>query len=149
MGVGHGVTAVLARHQQDNLFCRGVNVGANPTTDVWPDGRQSGDMFKNLKAELWWKARTHFQRAYEHVVEEVAHDPSDMIAIPRHPALVNQLSLPRWFRDERGKIVMESKQQLLSRGIRSPDYADAFVLTLAGPIQEDWTGAQLGAGGSA
>ena len=33
VGVGHGVTAVLARHQQDNLFCRGVNVGANPTTD--------------------------------------------------------------------------------------------------------------------
>jgi phage terminase large subunit len=44
-------------------------------------------------------------------------------------ALASQLSLVRYFRNERGKIVIEKKTELQRRGIKSPDHADAFVLT--------------------
>jgi len=40
-----------------------------------------------------------------------------------------QISLVKWFRNEKGKIVIEKKEQLASRGISSPDHAEALMLT--------------------
>ena len=44
-------------------------------------------------------------------------------------ALCLQLSLVKWGRNEKGKIVIERKEALARRGIASPDYADAAILT--------------------
>jgi phage terminase large subunit len=99
-------------------------------------------MFGNLKAELWWLARVAFQRTYQHVLhlegkteEDGArkHPLSDLIAPcraatgERHAGLAAQPGplLP----NEKGKIVIEKKAELQRRGIKSPDHADAFVLT--------------------
>jgi len=53
-----------------------------------------------------------------------------MIAIPAAATeLIVQLSLPKQFPTERGKVIMESKAQLASRGVASPDQAEALSLT--------------------
>ena len=146
VSLGLGVTSALSRAEGYDVATQGINVGVPPGNEVWPDGRTAKEMFKNLKIELWWKARGRFQRTHEYITEGVAHPLEDLIALPRHPKLVSQISLPRWFRDERGKLVAESKDQLRSRGIQSPDFAEALMLTLVAPVLEDLSGAQVGAG---
>jgi hypothetical protein len=44
-----------------------------------------------------------------------------------------ELSLVKWGRNERGKIVIEKKDELKRRGINSPDYADSLMLTNIDP----------------
>ena len=44
-----------------------------------------------------------------------------------------ELSLVKWGRNERGKIVIEKKEELKRRGINSPDFADALMLTNVDP----------------
>jgi hypothetical protein len=128
-----------------------VNVGDTPTDRRWDDGRTSDEMFGNLKAEIWWLARMAFQRTYQHVLflegKEGGKQQSstDVIALPsgdpESDTLCSQLSLVRWFKNEKGKIVIEKKGlPARSRGVQpssrprlhqllSPDYAEAFMLT--------------------
>jgi phage terminase large subunit len=143
VGVGVGVTSALKHSPETKMKVCPVNTGDSPNERRrWEDDRTSDEMFGNLKAELWWLARVAFQRTYQHVLhlegkteEEGArkHPLSDLLAMPSRDqesdALASQLSLVRYFRNERGKIVIEKKTELQRRGIKSPDHADAFVLT--------------------
>lgn len=121
----------------------GVNTGVAPSEMEWPDDRKSDEMFGNLKAELWWLGRTRFQRTHEHVLwlrgqpGGAEHSIWDLISIPDHPELVPELSVVKWTKNEKGKIVIESKIALAKRGIPSPDYADAFMLSLLEPGEDD------------
>ena len=62
---------------------------------------------------------------------------TDLLALPsgdkESDALCLQLSLVKWGRNERGKIVIEKKEALQRRGISSPDHADALMLTYVDP----------------
>jgi hypothetical protein len=143
VGVGVGVTSALKHGPELKLKVVPVNTGDSPNENRrWEDGRTSVEMFGNLKAELWWLARVAFQRTYQHVLHlegkteaegAKKHPLSDLIVMPsgdiESDALASQLSLVRYFRNERGKIVIEKKAELQRRGIKSPDHADAFVLT--------------------
>lgn len=158
-GVGAGVSSTL---MNPNMFeelkalrtpsgarvhSSPINTGVPPTDTEWPDEMTAAEKFGNLKAELWWTARMMFQRTHEHVLfiegreGGKAHRPDDLIFLPSgdpdSDALALQLSLVKWFRNERGKIVIETKEQLRRRNIPSPDYADAFMLTLA-PTEEGY-----------
>lgn len=142
-GVGVGVTSALKRAPSRKLKVRPVNTGDTPSDRRrWEDGRTSDEVFGNLKAELWWLARTAFQRTYQHLLylegkseEQGArqHPLPDLLAMPsgdpESDTLAAQLSTVRYFKNERGKIVIEKKAELQRRGIKSPDHADAFVLT--------------------
>lgn len=108
-----------------------VNVGEAPTDLVWPDGQTSKEKFKNLKAELWWRLRTRFERTYEFVTKGIQHAAEDMISIPDHPTLIAELSAPLHFRGENGKLQIEAKKDLKRRGIKSPDFAEALVISEA------------------
>jgi len=140
-GVGAGVSSTLMKNPTPGLRVTAVNTGLPPTEAKWPDGRTSQEMFGNLKAELWWVARTTLQRTHEHVLflqgkqGGKEHPVTDLMALPsgdkESDTLCLQLSLVKWFRDERGKIIIESKKQLATRGIASPDHADALILTNA------------------
>ncbi len=46
------------------------------------------------------------------------------------------MSLVKWGKNERGKIVIEKKDALQRRGIASPDHADALMLTYVDPPRE-------------
>jgi phage terminase large subunit len=146
VAIGQGVASTLKRNPRPGLIVTGVNTG-NPASDTrWPDGEYAHEKFQNTKAEGWWAARERFKKTHamvlwledpnqdgaaQYPVDELASLPDD----PRNPhlqRLVSQLSQVKWFRRENGKIIMESKEALAKRGVPSPDYADAYVLTETG-----------------
>ena len=143
VGVGAGVAAALARHKRAGITTSGVNVGEPPSDAVWPDGETSTEKFANLKAEAWFLMRERFKVTHETVLYldgETGghmHPLCDLIALPPDShgadaaALASQLSLPKWSRNERGKIMLEKKDELARRGIASPDHAEALALTFA------------------
>lgn len=106
VGIG---TGIVSRLRQANLPVRGINVGESPSV--------SGP-YRNLKAELWDKARAWFE--------------TRNCAIPEDQSFIEELAIVRKdYTGDGGKMVIESKKQLRSRGVRSPDKADAFILTFA------------------
>lgn len=92
----------------------GVNVGmASHATD------KSGMLFfNNLRSEHWWKFRE-------------ALDPSNNtgIALPPSSKLKADLTAPKWKLVGK-KIVVESRDEIVKRIGRSPDYASAYILAL-------------------
>ena len=70
-----------------------------------------------LRDELWFKGRDWFQER--------------LGAIPQDDALIAELTAPTYTFTSTGKMVVESKADMKKRGMRSPDLADAFLLTFA------------------
>lgn len=141
-GVGAGVSSTLMKNPVEGLTAVPVNTGLPPSERKWPDGRTSEEMFGNLKAEVWWLSRTSLQRTHEHVLWLLGkggkeHPVTDLMALPSgdkdSDQLCLELSLVKWGRNDRGKIVIERKEELKRRGISSPDYADALMLTNVDP----------------
>lgn len=142
VGVGAGVQSTLNQHSKPNLTTCPINTGVEPSDTMWPDGMSSLEKFVNLKADIWWTMRERFKCAYELLLHLQGkpggkpHHYSEIIVLPSlvdpdSQALAAQLSLVRWFRNEKGKIIMETKKQLADRGIASPDHAEALSLTFA------------------
>lgn len=141
-GVGAGVASTLMKNPKAGLKVVPVNTGLPPSQRKWPDGRTSEEMFGNLKAEVWWLCRTTLQRTHEHVQwlqgkGGQEHPLTDLMSLPSgdkdSDQLCLELSLVKWGKNERGKIVIEKKEELKRRGINSPDYADALMLTNVEP----------------
>ncbi len=138
-GVGAGVRGAWSTTERALPFeVIAVQFGGAPTEDWWPDHQTSRDKFLNLRAEMWWKLRARFERAYEFREKGVRHPPEDMISIPNHPQLIAELSLPLAERTETGKIKLESKQRMRARGVKSPDFADALALAFHARASEQW-----------
>lgn len=107
IGLGAGV---VDRLRELRMPVRGINVGETPSID---DKR-----FMRFRDELWFKARDWFY----------AKD----VYIPRDDALISELVAPKYKIESSGKIKVESKDDMKKRGVKSPNRADAFCLTLAG-----------------
>jgi len=73
--------------------------------------------FANASAEWWW----HVRQSAE----------AGELSLQRDETLLSQLSSRHWHWDEK-RIGLESKDQMVSRGIKSPDRADAVVMTWCG-----------------
>lgn len=76
------------------------------------------DRFNRLRDELFWSAREWFE----------ARD----CRIPSDDTLIAELTGIRYKYLSTGKLKVESKDEMKRRGQRSPDVADAFVLSFAG-----------------
>ena len=133
-GIGNTVTSTLRHANTGGVIVSPVNTGLPPTDVMMPDGRSAGEWFANLKAQIWWAMRDAIKASHEHLLylqgneEGVPHDESELALLPNCADLIAQLSLPRWFRNEKGKIMIETKKQLAARGVASPDYADSLAL---------------------
>jgi len=75
------------------------------------------DRFNRLRDELFWNAREWFE----------ARD----CKIPNDAALIQEITGIRYKYLSNGKLKVESKDEMKRRGQRSPDVADAFVLSFA------------------
>jgi hypothetical protein len=75
------------------------------------------DRFNRLRDELFWAAREWFEARDCH--------------IPDDGTLMAELSGIRYKYLSTGKLKVESKDEMKRRGQRSPDVADAFVLSFA------------------
>ena len=51
--------------------------------------------------------------------------------MPKDDALIAELTSPTYAFTSTGKMVVETKADMKKRGLRSPDLADAFLLTFA------------------
>lgn len=107
IGLGAGVTSRL---QELNLPARGINVGETPAMR---------EQFVNLKAELWFKARDWFMARDCRLAGDV-DTGEELCAVNYEPPTSS------------GKTKIEPKLATKKRFGRSPDRADAFVLTFAG-----------------
>ena len=76
------------------------------------------DRFNRLRDELFWSCREWFEARDCH--------------IPDDGTLMAELSGIRYKYLSTGKLKVESKDEMKRRGQRSPDVADAFVLTFSG-----------------
>lgn len=94
----------------------GHTIRAAPFTASGPARRP--DRFDSRRSELWWDAR----KALE--LGEWDLDPDDEV-------LAAQLQTPRWW-IVRGRIHVETKDELKRRGKPSPDRADAAIMAAIG-----------------
>ena len=114
IGIGYGVVDNLRRA---GMPVRAVNVSNTPALK---------EKHFRLRDELWWLAREWFETRAVWIPNP--RDEHDVVT-----DMISELTTPRFeFRPD-GKIQVESKRQFKSRlkERRSPDLADAFVLTFA------------------
>jgi antitoxin component of MazEF toxin-antitoxin module len=105
IGLGAGV---VDRLKELGLPARGINVAESPAM---------GGTYRNLKAELWHKAKAWLEQRD--------------CRMPKDEALIAELAAVRYSFTSNGKIQIEGKDELKKRGLPSPDRADAFCLTFA------------------
>ena len=131
-GMGAGVRAAFRATERPLRFMvRPVRGGAAASDARWPDGRLGRERFVNFRAELWWTLRARFEKAHAHVERGERFPPEEMISIPNDPRLIVDLSLPRFFVRETGKVQIEAKADMRRRGVKSPDFADALAYSFA------------------
>lgn len=134
VGVGSGVAATFDLATDLGFETVGINGADAPTEKIKFDDVPNiyiTERFINKRAENWWSLRRRFQRTYEHKNGLRQYPLDELISIPNHQTLINELSTVQYKYVESGKIKIESKQDLKKRGIKSPDYADALVYCYA------------------
>jgi hypothetical protein len=99
---------VEAEPHRRNVIPFSVNMAARQPRDF--DGRRS---------EVWWGARGELEAGMWDL------DEGD-------DELAAQLMAPRWWIDGRGRIHVETKDELAKRGIHSPDRADSAIIARLG-----------------
>ena len=109
IGVGAGVVDIL---REQGLPVLAVNVAESPANK---------DRFQRLRDELYWKGRTWFETRESVLDQEMEHIET----------LVAELIAPTYSYHANGRIVVEGKEDVKKRLRRSPDMADAFLLTFA------------------
>jgi hypothetical protein len=146
VGVGAGIAGVL--ESADYRFEHaGFNGNYECTNEIWDEfgGRESKEIFKNLRAECAWRLRLRFEKTYEFIAKGKQHPLKELIAVPYHSELRGQLSSPKFFYTDRGQIRVESKKEMLRRGIKSPDFFDmCMMLFTADELGFDYLDALVG-----
>lgn len=105
IGIGAGVEDRL---RELNLPVIGLNVAETPSVE----GR-----FRRLRDEVWQACADWLG--------------TRLVALPRHERLRDDLCGPRYKFLSDGRLVVESKPEMKSRGLPSPDFADALCNTFA------------------
>lgn len=105
-GLGYGI---LDRLNEQGFKVRGVNFGSKAS---------SQKMWGNKRAEMWGAMKDWLKTA----------------SIPKDKTLKSDLIGPRRKPDSTGLIFLEGKKEMRSRGLASPDTADALAVTFAYPV---------------
>ena len=103
-------------------------------TRIYTGKVKNKEMFSNFKAQSWQRVADKFLNTYR-AINGLNYDHDNIISIcsklTNLNKLVRELCTP--FKDEdlmrRRKV--ESKKDLMSRGVKSPNYADSFIITFA------------------
>lgn len=117
VGGGYGGGAVT--FLKDN----GVAVaGFNASNAVSSRTADKSFGFKNKRAEAWWRFREALDPGQE---------GGSPVALPPDPLLLADLVAPHWKPVGKGEIQIEAKEDVKARLGRSPDRADAVVMSWA------------------
>lgn len=122
-GVGAGVYDRLVEMGYGETV-KAVNFGSAPLEPQMVDenGRPKGGAL-NRRAEMWMKSK------------EWLEEPAG-VDVPDSDTLQADATAPGYKYDSLTRLVLESKDDIRSRGLRSPDEWDAVALTFAEPVHE-------------
>ncbi|PNQ81620.1 DEAD/DEAH box helicase family protein [Paenibacillus sp. F4] len=81
--------------------------------------------YGNLGAEMW----AYIKGLLEQNMSNYMNNDSAVLQLPDDDVLTSQLTTRKWSMTSKGKILLESKKDMKKRGLKSPDRADAYVLT--------------------
>jgi phage terminase large subunit len=107
IGIGAGVVDRLKEMQ---LPVVGVNVAESEAQRT-----QGDESFNRLRDELWWLGREWLERRDCRLADD--------------EETIGELTTPTYKFLSNGKIQVETKDELRKRGVKSPNRADAFLLT--------------------
>jgi hypothetical protein len=113
-GVGGGVVDNV---RNMHLFCFDVQFGGKDDVGGTAWGNE-GERYANKRAAMWGAMRQWIKTG----------------SLPRDPSLKAQLVGPTYTFNVRNEIQLESKEDMMKRGVDSPDIADALALTFAYPL---------------
>jgi hypothetical protein len=124
-GLGAGVVDILMSWGKpyDEIVVP-VNFGGSPMEPdiILPDGdKQPGA--KNRRSEMWMRSR-------DWLSEPGGAD------LPDRDSIQADACGPKYSYDTSQRLVIESKEHMRARGVRSPDEWDAIILTFAEPVKE-------------
>lgn len=102
-----------------------VNFGGSPQTSVliMDDGTKRAGP-KNRRAEMWMRSKDWLSQTGGADVPDIDGIQADACGPGYHYDTTTQ------------QLILESKEQMRARGVRSPDEWDAVVLTFAEPVRE-------------
>jgi phage terminase large subunit len=96
--------------------------------------------FSNIKAQMWDEVAVRFRKTYEAVEKGVKHPFDELISLNSETLgktildkIKFELAAPHKDIDRMGKFKVESKEDLRDRGIKSPNIADALIMSLIRP----------------
>jgi|WetSurMetagenome_2_1015567.scaffolds.fasta_scaffold00846_6 phage terminase large subunit len=105
IGVGGGIVDF---GRAEGLPVYGINVAESASSD---------ERYQRMRDELWFLGRKWFE--------------DKECSIPEDQAFISELTAPTYDFHANGKIVVESKRDMKTRGLKSPNRADSFLLTFA------------------
>ncbi len=118
-GLGGGVTDRLEEVRREERLDRMVIVPVNAASRVpdtmTKDGKKAADLYDNMTTYLWGTVR------------DLMH--AEELSLQNDTELVAQFSCRKYRLTSRGKLLLESKEEMKKRGIDSPDRADAVSLS--------------------
>lgn len=129
------VIAAKTETGADEIRVDGVGVGGGVVDQLTEQGHGVLDMQAGGKArdpERFANARAEWAWAMRERLEE-----GDLDLDPGDDELAAQLGSFKFRYDSRGRIVIESKDEMRKRGLPSPDRADAAILTAVKPAGAD------------
>lgn len=133
IGVGAHTGSTLAEKGIKNGYYKFLAGGAviKPSAEYAPSITNK-DKFENLKAQAWQSVADRFRNTYNAIHKGMVYDASEMISIDGSikdiERLKTELSTLRKSYSKRGLDMVETKQELARRGIKSPNLADAFIM---------------------
>lgn len=107
-GLGAGV---VDRLRELNIPVVGVNSA---------ERARDHEIYENRRAEMWWTMKQWFDDA--------------PVRIPNDQALISDITAPQPKVSSNGRKLLEKKEDMAKRQIRSPDGGDALALTFAEPV---------------
>lgn len=111
--VGGGAGVVDRLHEMGfKTNVRAINFGGSPSDSV---------RYRNKRAEMWGEMK-------EWLCQEMP------VQIPDDDALHADLVAPSYKYTSSNQLLLEAKEDMAKRGLRSPDGADALALTFAEPV---------------
>lgn len=125
-GIGAGVVDILHSWGEPYLsVVVPINFGSEPQEPqiLLPDGTKSAGP-KNRRAEMWSRSK------------DWLNEPGG-VDIPDMDSLQADACGPAYHYDINQRLLLESKEHMRARGVRSPDDWDAVVLTFAEPVYEE------------
>ena len=124
-GIGGGVYDVLVSFgEKYDKIAVGVNFGGEPQEPVLllPDGSETPGPY-NRRAEMYLRSKRWLQDPIGADIPDEAVWQTDAVAAG-------------YKYDTNQRLLIESKDAMRKRGVRSPDRWDSFILTFAEPVSE-------------